>query len=337
MMTEREFYQSVEQSLREYLPEEYMDAQISLTTQVKANDMEQTGVVIRISGEAVTPIIYLGVFYEQYQQGRDMNEIMPEIAQTRIHAIDGPIKEIDVNLFKDYENIRPKLQMRVYDTERNEKRLDGIVHHSYGDFTAAYSIMLGNAPDHSMGVMITPQMLSSWGISKKKLHDDTILADLSREPVLAPVQEMMMNAMDGSAYHNYLQDKEEKPFVPDENEGVQMLCLTNGDRLNGAGLILNSVIQEKVANICEGNYYVLPSSVHEVLIVPDKGDMPEVSARVMNEMVRDINLSVVSPQDILSDKVQYYDAKSRTLMNAVAYEREHEKLPDAQINRGKAI
>ena len=337
MMTEQKFYQSVEQNIREYLPEEYTEAEISLSTQVKTNDMEQTGVVIRISGEVVTPVIYLGVFYEQYQQGRDMSEIMPEIAQTRINAIDDRIKGIDANLFTDYENVRPKLQMRVYDTERNEKRLDRIVHHSYGDFTAAYSIMLSNDTDQSMGVMITPQLLSSWGISKKQLHDDTILADLNRGTVLAPIQEMMMNAMDGSAYHNYLQDKEERPFVPDENEGVQMLCLTNGDRLNGAGLILNSVIQEKVANICEGNYYVLPSSVHEVLIVPDKGDMPEVSARVMNEMVRDINLSVVSPQDILSDKVQYYDAKSRTLMNAVAYEREHEKLPDAQINRGKAI
>ena len=327
MMQEYDFYQKVEEDILKYLPGEYALAEISLTTQVKENDAQKTAISIRQPDEAATPIIYLDGCYEQYTNGRDYDDIMRELAQARINAMDGPIKALDPASLRDYEFIRPKLQMRIYDTEKNQKRLENIVHHSFGDFSCGYCILLESNNEKSVSAMVTPAMMETWGISKKRLHDDTILADLSRGPVLSTMQEMMDGMFSNQKPHNYLDTPEQQ--LPDQSEDVPlMLCLTNESCMNGAGLILNPVVQEKIANLLGSNYYVLPSSLHEVLIIPDGGNRETLNAEYLGYMVHEINVSTVSPSDLLSDKVEYYDAKSRTLTNAAAYERQHDLAPE---------
>ena len=70
---------------------------------------------------------------------------------------------------------------------------------------------------------------------------------------------------------------------------------------------------QQIGDIVGGNFYVLPSSVHEVLIVPDNGTM---ELRDLSAMVYEVNRTEVAPQDRLSDNVQYYDTETRTLENA---------------------
>ena len=329
MMNAQEFYANVEKTIGDYLPVEYANAEISLTTQVKHNDAERTGIAIHLPGENFTPIIYLDEYYRAYEQGGEMEDVLKEIADTRINNNLLPNEMKEPGFLADYDNVRGRLQMRAYDTEKNEKRLEGIVHHSFGDFSAAYAIVISNTPEHAIAAMVTPAMLEMWGITKKRLHDDTILSDLSREPVLMDMEEAMALAMGEEGGMNYL--AQNTPVNHDKVE-MSLFCLTNDERVNGAGLILNSVIQEKIAHILGGNYYVLPSSIHEVLILPDDGTM---RASELGMMVRNINSSIVNPEDLLSDKVQIYDAGSKRLVNAAEYERNHEKTLPAM--KAKAI
>lgn len=66
----------------------------------------------------------------------------------------------------------------------------------------------------------------------------------------------------------------------------------------------------KIGELLGKNFYVLPSSIHEVLIVPDNGDM---QAKELESMVKEVNATQVAPADLLSDKVQYYDRAAKTL------------------------
>ena len=81
-----------------------------------------------------------------------------------------------------------------------------------------------------------------------------------------------------------------------------------------------------------GDYYVLPSSIHETLIVPDTGlhDVNELEA-----MVKEVNETQVAPDEILSDKVQHYDSKEHILENARTFEQRKEK--EKEQTKGKSI
>ena len=329
MMREQDFYESVRERIIASLPAGFEDAEVSLTRQVKQNDTVKCGITIKKPGESICPIIYLDDFYRQYEDGKPIDSLIGQIVDLRAGLSPGIAQEINPASLGDYEAVRPRLQMRIFDTEKNEKRLEDIVHHSYGDFSAGYAVKMGESEHKTMFVMITPSMMEMWGITKRRLHDDTILADLSREPVLVDMGSMMMSFGDGTDCRNFL--KENKPIDPQEVD-MPMFVLTSQDRIHGAGLILNPVVQQKIAHILGGDYYVLPSSIHEVLVLPNTGGR---SVRDLTEMVREVNRTMVAPDEVLSDKVQFYDSRSKTLMNAEEHERSQEKVPVP--GRGKSI
>lgn len=91
---------------------------------------------------------------------------------------------------------------------------------------------------------------------------------------------------------------------------MPMYVLTNASKVNGSGILARDGVLDKIGELLGKNFYVLPSSIHEVLIVPDNGDM---QAKELESMVKEVNATQVAPADLLSDKVQYYDRAAKTL------------------------
>ncbi len=85
-----------------------------------------------------------------------------------------------------------------------------------------------------------------------------------------------------------------------------MFCLTNKAKMNGASLLLQEDIRKQIGECLGSDYFVIPSSIHEVLILPDNGifQVPE-----LNAMVQEVNETQVERQEQLSDKVQFCDGK----------------------------
>lgn len=86
--------------------------------------------------------------------------------------------------------------------------------------------------------------------------------------------------------------------------------LTNESRLNGAGILAQNNVLEKVGNLLQSDFYILPSSIHEVLVVPDDGTF---ALKELESIVKEVNATQVAPEDLLSDKVQYYDRETKIL------------------------
>ena len=101
-----------------------------------------------------------------------------------------------------------------------------------------------------------------------------------------------------------------------------MFCLTNESKMNGASLLLQEDIRKQIGECLGSDYFVIPSSVHEVLILPDNGifQVPE-----LNAMVQEVNETQVERQEQLSDKVQFCDKKTAVLENAERREARLEK------------
>ena len=80
MMDFEEFKNSVADQIKDFLPEKYADAAVDLQEVTKNNDTVLTGILIRTEESNIAPNIYLEGYFEQYQDGRDMDDILQNIA-----------------------------------------------------------------------------------------------------------------------------------------------------------------------------------------------------------------------------------------------------------------
>lgn len=307
MMNRKEFDQYLQDNVKDYLPPSFEDAKIVFNEIVKNNDQHMTGMAITRNGEKVVPNIYIEPFYHEYQMGKNIDEIVGDIADVRIEYDANIQAETITKQLMNYEDVKDKLEIHLCDTKKNSNRLQGMIHTEHGDFSATYHIRISDmTQDGVASTPVTPQHMETWGITTDQLHQDALKSDLQKGAQFADIMEMMESMMTGEEPKNLLTSG-------DRGGGDGMYCLTNSEKLNGASLLLQDNLMQQIGGIVGSNFYVLPSSVHETLIVPDNGML---DLRELSVMVYDINRAEVEPQDWLSDNVQYYDMETRTLENA---------------------
>ena len=90
-----------------------------------------------------------------------------------------------------------------------------------------------------------------------------------------------------------------------EDSAFPMYVATNVFKMNGACILLYDGVLKKFAEKIGSDFYILPSSVHEVIFVPANGDM---DARYLIQMVKEVNATEVAPDEVLSDNVYIYHA-----------------------------
>lgn len=292
----------IKNHIKEYLPLEYQDASVVLEKVTKNNDRVLTGLIVRKNGEITAPAVYLEPYDEQISNGRSLDSVMREIA--KIQA-DYHIPAFDLSSMKDYEKVKPLLAIRLYDPEKNQDYLKNKPHIPCGDLAAAYRIQISRDTDGVASAIVTDGLLQTWGISTEQLHKDALAAESNRETVcLHSMDDVMSSFFVPGECPNLLNND----GIP--NVGIGFYVLTNQSRLNGAGVLAQDNVLERIGDLLGSDFYVLPSSIHEVLIVPDNGT---VSLKELEAMVREVNSTQVAPEDLLSDKVQYYDRETKTL------------------------
>ena len=91
---------------------------------------------------------------------------------------------------------------------------------------------------------------------------------------------------------------------------VPMKVLTNDKRIQGAACVLYPGILEKISEESRKNLFVLPSSVHEVILLEDTG---EENPEDLKRMIYEVNRTNVAAEEVLSDSLYYYDRKQKNL------------------------
>ena len=107
--------------------------------------------------------------------------------------------------------------------------------------------------------------------------------------------------------------------------GVPLTIVTNEQMLDGASVLFYPGQMDQIGELLKGDYYILPSSTHEMLVLPDNGEM---TSRELKHMVMEVNNSEVRPEEKLADEVYHYDTKDRIFEKASAFE-------DRQKAKGK--
>ncbi len=296
-----EFKDAVVGKIREYLPETFANADVRLQVVTKNNDLQLTGLTIKAVNSNIAPTIYLEQFFDAYEKGEDINVILQKIADMRIS---NEFQEnFDVDEITDFNRCKGNIVPRLIGKNWNKELLQSRPHKEVADLAVTYCIMLGEDKNGTMSVPVSNELMSSWNISVNELHD---IAIANMEKITPPLFSSISDVIGNILLDNAEISREEKEQALSEvsfKDDV-MFVLTNTQKVHGAAQILNrNVMGRIISQIETKEFYILPSSIHEVLIIPST---PDMDVSMLESMVREVNQTQVSPEERLSDNVYVY-------------------------------
>ena len=167
-------------------------------------------------------------------------------------------------------------------------------------------------------------------------EDDTYLGMIQLNRTLAKIFNLPLGGMADAALaaaeaaapatfqglHSFMLDSRrgifpESPLLSEvrkeDVDPFEIYILSSTIRTYGASALYYPGVQEKISKLVGGSYYVLPCSVHEVLILPDINSSGGLDAGSLSSIVKLVNDQELQESDLLSYRVLYYDDKIRAL------------------------
>lgn len=277
------------------------EMEINTQTIEKLQGQSYKGLVIREMNENVSVTINLDDAFEKLQEGTSYRKVLEKIdLAVREGAALKP--DVDVQALSNYEKMAETLVMQLVSVDGNEELLKKVPHQVTGDIVTVYRFQIEKDSEKTSTILITNQMLDNYHVTAEQLHCDALeYAPKNEKPVIKTMTNVMMEMFGEEV----------------EDSQNNMYMATVESMINGAAVINYPGILEEAAHKIGGDFYVLPSSVHEVLFLKDNG---EVSAFELNNLVSFINESEVDAADRLSDHAYHYDSKEKILEMANDFE-----------------
>nr|WP_294495088.1 DUF5688 family protein [uncultured Mediterraneibacter sp.] len=279
-----------------------------LHTAVKNNGKERTGVLIETPGVNISPTIYLEEYYENYLNGVPVEKIVEEIIS--FYSAIKQEKSWDYEKILCYEGVKDRIVFKLINAEQNRKFLSTVPHMGFLDLAIVFYVLLEVTKEGTAAMTVSLSHMEQWQVGTDMLWEDA----LNNVKRLLPAEFFTMNyALKEILKKSTVQDNtsaSENLLLGNVRDRDGMYVLTNHIRNYGASCIAYPHLLEMIGNILEADFYVLPSSVHEVVITPRHR---EISCEELDEMVKDINETQVEPEEVLSNHAYLYERGSGRL------------------------
>ena len=268
---------------------------------VKLNDvMKNNGVVLRgitlMQGDSnISPTIYLNPYYDAYENGdTTLGTVIDEVIDT--YERNKINRSIDMKFFLNYETVRSRIIFKLINTEKNRELLRDVPYIPFHDLSIVFQCLVSEERFGNASILIHNVHLQLWKVNARELYE----CALENTPLLQGYELADMNTvLEEMKALGGIDDEE----IEDMQQEVPMYVLSNKSRINGASCILYKDILKDFAMVVDKDLYVLPSSIHEVILLPSDGTQ---ESEQLKEMVREINQSQVEKEEVLSDSVYYY-------------------------------
>ena len=260
------------------------------------------GIVIRPEDSPVGINLDAESLYKSYNDGKPYEEVFDEAYRMIADGFENQ-PEFNVEDFSNYDVMKEKLAIQVVSTERNAEMLEKIPHKEVEDMSLVCRFIVSDSKFGMGSILINNDMIERYGITTEQLFADAAkYAPELRPSEIVNIADVLaeMMGIDVSEFNEQM-GVHGGPEIP-------MYVASTHDKSNGAGIIAYPGFMEMAAEKIGGDFFVLPSSVHEVILVLDNGggDFHE-----LENMVQEVNATQVDPKDKLSDKVYHYDSKDK--------------------------
>lgn len=248
-----------------------MEVSVRVYEATKNNGVKRVGLVIGENAAQMSPTIYLEDFYQEYQNGSEISDLAKsvECLYERVKLADSyPYKEVS-----DYQKIKSKILYKLINYKANVEYLKNVPYEEFFDMAIVPYVMFGNSELGDATMQIKNEHLEGWGVDK-----ETVMAEAKRNTPIAQLAEV-------GQLTEY------------------MYVLTNSNRNLGAATVCYPETLEKVWRLIGEDFYILPSSIHEFILIPESYG---VEADQLRRIVSEVNATAVRAEEVLSDQVYYY-------------------------------
>lgn len=189
----------------------------------------------------------------------------------------------------NYEFAKKHLALRLINRKSNAKRLRDIPHKNFLDMAVVVQMFFVSGESNGRSVEVSYQLLDMWGVSFEEVYDEAYGNFLKEESVLSKMQDVLKELGYDAVMGKPAED---------------MYILTNERKFFGAVHILRTDILDELARKHSSDILVLPSSVHEMILIPvwDAASILETATR----LVQNVNQEIVDPKEVLSDHAYLY-------------------------------
>ena len=256
----------------------------------KNNGVVLHAVEISEQGKNISPCIYLELIYQKFKDG-EMNMV------DAVDEIEGSYKKnaqsvcFDTEEFTDYGSVCKRIRARLVNTERNRERLEAMPHRGFLDLSLVYCVEF-SVGDGVGSITIDNNHAAMWDVTEEQLFEQA-LSNMEADGD-APIQSLAellgeMTECFGEIF---------------PTGDFQMYVLTNRQKINGASQIIRRDVLTHAGEYLGKDYMIIPSSIHEVLLVRDSGE-PDFAKNIAG-IVDFVNHTQVAEEEILSYHVYRY-------------------------------
>ena len=300
--TKKDFVETVKTAMETMYSDGYV---VRVQAVQKNNGMVLCGLTIQKIGVNIAPTIYLDSLYEEYRNGRTLVSIVNTISATyEQHKVE---KNFSVDALSSFDSVKDKICFKLINAEKNQELLQDVPYVSFMDLAIVFYILVDQSVDGNATALVRNGMMQLWG--NPDMDDIYKLAKMNTQRLFRGHVASMMEVMSGIIAENDNVDSDlvDAFFSMDvyEDSFVPMFVATNKCKINGASVILYDGLLAEFARRIGGDFYILPSSIHETILLPATGDM---DVDYLIDMVRAVNSTEVAPDEILSDNVYKYIA-----------------------------
>lgn len=266
----------------------------------KNNGVTYQAVMISDHASNVSPYYSMESYYKLYEKPGDIKAIAEDILKLYREEKE---QDFPLDWICDRAGVLGRVLMRIVSTDRNAGLLGGVPHHDLPELNLSilFYFFLENGNGRHATMLAYNRHMAMWRTSKAELlkhaWENTAL---SMGHTIRRVDELL---------NGYMEPAAPPEFPP-------MYIATNRQLLYGAVCILYPDVQEDIAQRLGSDFYILPSSVHEIIAVP--AESLDIShAESLKAIVGGINRSELAYEEVLSDNVYYYSREKHTLSLAV--------------------
>ena len=287
-MEAKEFGEKMRRAVAEILGEDY---QVTLQEVRKNNGVVLLGLVILAEGQNVSPTIYLSPFLAAYEEGVSLSELVRNLLE--IYRNDKMQKKMDLSFFRDFSRVRERVCYRLIHAGKNRELLKKIPHVPFLDLAICFYYAYEDNCIGSGSILVYNTHMEMWQTDTAELMG---LAQ-NNTPRLFPwqwesMEKLMMSRMPETGW-----------------ECSPVTCMdvvTNKSKMHGAACMLYPGVLQQLAKRYGSDFYIIPSSLHEVILLPCYNS---INPGELKQLIKEVNRFQLEPEEVLSDNLYYFNRK----------------------------
>ena len=296
-MKYKDFCQKLSSLLTSSFPENTF---LNVQTVDQGNGILSEVLTIEAPGNNILPMFKLKDYYRSFTNGISLSEIGQEISH--IYMMETSGYSPDIGRLSDFSAVKGRIVFRLMGRAHNKRLLSRIPHRKFLDLAIIYELRLPMKDGLWGSALIENAQLELWSVSEEELYQAALVNTPSLLPyTLTSISELIRQIGEGCAEPSF--SPEEEGFWHFEEGTVPMFVLSNQVKTFGAGTLLYPGLLEQFSRHL-GTFYLLPSSVHECILVPA---LAYVRPEDLRATVMDVNRSIVDAAEVLSDQLYIYD------------------------------